>query len=345
MSATTTTTTAPALVQVERVSKEYGPLPRWLRLFTKSALTEPLVALDEVDLSVTAGTICAVVGPNGAGKSTLFRILMGLTTPTTGSARILDHDVVDCSTELRRSLGFMASDDKSLLLRLSCAENLAFHGRLRGYRGMTLERRVGEVLEEVGLGGSARRAAYALSAGMRARLQIARSILHRPAVLILDEPTGTLDPVAAYDVLELVRRVTAENSLAVLLSSHRLEEIDALDETVLLLDRGRRIFHGPLSVLRSVTRSTELILEFGTVEGAAEAGRRLRDGAGIERVDHHDRSIEVAASTTAGGVLELLGPSAGDILHVVERSGATRELLRRAYTGPASAANGSAVDA
>jgi ABC-2 type transport system ATP-binding protein len=331
---------APVL-KVSRLTKEYRPPPRWLRFFSKSALTAPLVALEAIDLEVQAGSICAVVGPNGAGKSTLFRILMGLTTPTEGRAEILGHDASACPPALRRSLGFMASDDRSLLLRLTCSENLAFHGRLHGLRGAVLDQRVGEVLEQVGLSHARHRAAFALSAGMRARLQIARATLHRPSVLILDEPTGTLDPVAAYDLLELVRRMTKERGLAVMLSSHRLEEIEALDETVLLLDQGRRVYLGPLSALRTVDRTTEVVLELGALDDAIAAEQILRATAEVISVQRNERSIEVTAGTTAGGVIAALGPLAVGVLHIAERSGATREVLRRAY---AEIGNGGTLD-
>ena len=145
------------LVRVVGVCKVYEPSPMWLRFLLRSAITDPVVALDDVNFEVMPGEICAVVGPNGAGKSTLFRVLTGLTTPTKGSATILGIDVVKESTSIRRMIGFMPSDERTLYLRHTCRENLRFHGRLQGMRLRETLARVDETLEQVGLAHAADR--------------------------------------------------------------------------------------------------------------------------------------------------------------------------------------------
>ena len=193
-----------------------------------------------------------MIGPNGAGKSTLFRILTGLTTPTRGRASVLGMDPVVDSHLIRRMVGFMPSEERTLFLRHTSRENLRFHGRLQGIEENRLKTRIDDVLETVGLWDARDRAGFALSSGMRARLMLARAILHEPKVLILDEPTGAIDPIGAHEFLELIIKITVDQGTATLLSSHRLEEIDALRDNVLLLDRGRVVFWGNLDHVREV---------------------------------------------------------------------------------------------
>lgn len=319
-------------ITMRGLTKVYEPSPRWMRVLTRSASKRRNVALQSVDLDVPRGTICAVVGPNGAGKSTMFRLLMGLTTPTEGSAHVLG---LDCSTRAesrKMPIGFMPADERSLFLRLSCYENLAFQASLRGYGGARLEARVAESLDMVGLGDVRDTAAFALSSGMKARLQLARAMVHEPAVLILDEPTSTVDPVAADDLLSLIQRLTIEHSLAVMLSSHRLEEIDALDEMVVLLDGGRVVFQGDLRDLRQIAAVTEVTFEFSADAAAAAAATALEGAGFVREVTLHTRIVELVATEPLGRILSVIGPAADAIVHVNERSSSTRSLLREVYS-------------
>ena len=313
------------------LTKVYEPSPPWMRVLTRGASRNRNVALQSVDLDVPTGTICAVVGPNGAGKSTMFRLLMGLTTPTSGSAHVLGLDCSVRAESRRMPIGFMPADERSLFLRLTAHENLAFQASLRGYGGQRLEDRVTEALEMVGLGPARDTAAFALSSGMKARLQLARAMVHEPKVLILDEPTSTVDPVAADDLLGLIQRLTAEQSLAVMLSSHRLEEIDALDEKVILLDDGRVVFEGDLRELRRIAVVTEVALEFDGAAAAASAGASLEGEAWLRELSVHGRLVELVATEPIGTVLAAVGPHASSIVHVDERSSSTRSLLREVY--------------
>src|SRR5438552_16264465 len=129
----------------------------------------------------------------------------------------------------------MAGADRTLWLRQTCEQNLEFRGRLQGLHGDALRVRIKDALDAVGLSDVADRVGFALSSGMRARLQLACALLHEPPVLILDEPTGTVDPVGSFELLEMIRRVTTERRLAVLFSTHRVDEIEALGEKAILL--------------------------------------------------------------------------------------------------------------
>jgi ABC-2 type transport system ATP-binding protein len=241
-----------SVVEAVNLSKVYEPTPGWMRILVRSSNTEPVTALDGVSFSVGSGEICAVIGANGAGKSTLFRILTGLTTPSQGKARVLGMDPVTDAHRIRRQLGFMPAEDRTLFLRHTCRENLRFHGRLQGIQESVLKPRIDEVLGLVGLWDARDRTGFALSSGMRARLMLARALVHEPQVLILDEPTGSIDPIAAHDFLELIIKITLDRGTATLISSHRLEEIDTLRDNVLLLDRGRVVFSGDLERVRTI---------------------------------------------------------------------------------------------
>lgn len=285
-----------ALVITEGVTKVYVPSPTWMKVLIRSSIRSPVVALEDCTLDVKAGEILAVVGPNGAGKSTLFRVLTGLTTPTSGRAVICGLDATQKSHEIRRLVGFAPADEKTLLLRNTCRENLVFHGQLQGIPRRRLQRRIDEMLDFVGLGDAADRVGIALSTGMKARLQLARALLHRPQVLILDEPTSAVDPIAAYELLELIKQVVAEQGTAALISSHRLEEIEALHNDVVLLDQGLIKYRGDLDSLRRVWDEPRMEIKFHNDSECLRASRHLESIPGVEvvEVDHSLLTISTA---------------------------------------------------
>jgi ABC-2 type transport system ATP-binding protein len=316
------------VVEVRNISKVYEPLNRWMRILVRSHVTQPIPALTDISFTVGEGEVCAVVGPNGAGKSTLFRILTGLTTPTSGAATIRGFDAERESRQARRFVGFMPSDDRSLFMRHTCRHNLNFHGKLQGVPNTTLAALVDEALEMVGLGYAADRAAFALSSGMRARLQLARALLVRPKVLILDEPTGTIDPVDAHRLLQLIEQLTHEHGLAVLISSHRLEEIDALHDNVVFLDRGHLVRWGDLHSLRDMWETPRLVLRFDDSSAAKDAARTL-ETLHCSEVELADDAVVVAGEITAGDLLAKLDGVLDRITEVERTRMPLRDVLSR----------------
>lgn len=319
------------------VSKVYEPSSRLLSLFVRSSISSAVHALTDIDLTVDPGQLKAVVGPNGAGKTTLFRIIVGLTTPTTGSAEVMGLDATHRAEQARRHIGFMPSDDRSLFMRLSCAENLRFHGRIHGMKGPRLDAAIAESLEVVGIGHRQDSAVFSLSAGMRARVQLARAIIHRPALLVLDEPTATIDPVASHQLLGVLEALVSEFRMGALISSHRLEEIEALSTNVVLLDRGRMRFHGDLATLRSQMDQPHYELTF-TDEMAASRARPAIErlavvhdvlGARIECAPHRGMMI--------GQVLAALGQELPSLEHCREHPMPLRDLLAQMYGEPDTA--------
>ncbi|MFD3561730.1 ATP-binding cassette domain-containing protein [Streptomyces sp. NPDC058686] len=206
-------------------------------------------ALRGLDLAVEQGTVCGLLGPNGAGKTTAVRVLTTLLRPDAGSARVAGHDVLTESAAVRRRIGVTgqyASVDGDLTGR----ENLRLFARL-----LRLPRtRADELLDRFGLFGAADRTARTYSGGMRRRLDLAASLLTRPAVLFLDEPTTGLDPHSRNGIWDAVRELTGQGT-TVLLTTQYLEEADQLADSVVLIDGGRAAHRGTPAELKAQTGS------------------------------------------------------------------------------------------
>lgn len=199
----------------------------------------PVEALRGVDLGVRQGEVVALLGANGAGKSTLLRILATLVTPDTGSVEVAGHDAVRAGRAVRASVGLLLSEERSWYVRLSGRRNLEFFAALRGLRGAPAARRAGLLLDRVGLTAAADRPVAGYSAGMRARLAMARALLGDPAVLLLDEATRSLDAESVERLGDLIGEATHERRAAVVLATHDESFASALGARTVTLDAGR----------------------------------------------------------------------------------------------------------
>jgi ABC-type multidrug transport system ATPase subunit len=200
-----------------------------------------VLALDGLDLDVKPGEIVSALGPNGAGKSTLLRILGTTVLPDAGTASVGGIDVVSDPVAARRQVGLMVGDERSLYWRLSGRGNLAFFAALQGMRRREALTRAGELLELVGLSDAADRHVLGYSSGMRARLSLARALLARPPLLLLDEPTRSLDPLAASDFRKTAGRLAHQHQTGILLATHDLHEAVAVSDRVVILSAGRAV--------------------------------------------------------------------------------------------------------
>jgi ABC-2 type transport system ATP-binding protein len=206
-----------------------------------------VVALDGIDLRVPRGACFGVLGPNGAGKTTTVAILATLLRPDSGTARVLGLDVESQRSDVRREIGIVFQEP-SLDRELTAREHLDLHARLY-HLDRRLER-VRRALDEAGLGPDADRPVRGFSGGMKRRLELARGMLHRPRVLFLDEPTLGLDVAARAAVWERLRELRASGDLTVLLTTHSMEEADALCDSLAILDRGRVVASGSSEALK-----------------------------------------------------------------------------------------------
>lgn len=196
-------------------------------------------ALGGVDLEVHPGEIVALLGPNGAGKTTLLRILGTVLLPDSGQATVAGYDVVSDAREARRSIGLVLSDERSWYWRLSGQHNLEFFGALHGLRRRTARARALALLEAVDLLDAKDRPVSAYSSGMRSRLALARAQIADPPVLLLDEPSHALDPIAIRAMRQDLARLTTERQAAVLFVTHDLHEAAEISDRALVLRKGQ----------------------------------------------------------------------------------------------------------
>ncbi len=235
-------------------------------------------AVDGIDLAVRAGTVFGVLGPNGAGKTTTIRMLATLLEPTSGSARVLGHDIVRDADAVRAAVsltGQFASVDEELTGR----ENLVLLGRLLGFSKRTANERADELLEGFGLSDAADRLVRDYSGGMRRRLDIGASIVVTPELLFLDEPTTGLDPRSRNDVWEIVRVLVAEGT-TVLLTTQYLDEADQLADRIAIVDHGTIIAEGTSAQLKARVGSGAVHVRLHQPDQRPYAGQVLAEALG-----------------------------------------------------------------
>lgn len=219
-------------------------------------------AVDGVSFQVQQGEIYGLLGPNGAGKSTTVRILTTLTPADSGSATVAGYDIQRDPTAVRRRIGYVAQAsgvDKYATGR----ENLMLQGRLLRVPNRRLRERVDYLLEWVGLAEAANRQVQTYSGGMKRRLDIAMGVVHEPAVLFLDEPTTGLDPETRAALWQDLLRFKQEQNLAVLLTTHYLEEADQLCDRLAIVDHGRIVIEGTPESLKAAIHGDRVTLEIG----------------------------------------------------------------------------------
>jgi len=206
-------------------------------------------ALDGLSFLVPAGTIFGLLGPNGAGKSTTIKVLNTLTRPDSGIARVAGLDVVKQPDEVRRAIGCVAQKS-GVDINATGRENLVLQAQFYGLRGAALRSRVEALLERFSLAPAADREARGYSGGMKRKLDVAMGLVHTPRVLFLDEPTTGLDPEARADLWKEIGRLSHEDGITVLLTTHYLEEADHLASRLAIVDRGRVVAEGTPDALK-----------------------------------------------------------------------------------------------
>ena len=245
-----------------------------------------VLALDGLSFSVPAGTIFGMLGPNGAGKSTTVRVLTTLSTADSGHAEVCGIDVAERPQEVRRRIGYVGQNS-GVDKRDTGRENLILQGRLQGMGGIALARRVDDLMEVIDLKAAQNRLVHTYSGGMRRRLDIAMGLVHRPKVLFLDEPTTGLDPESRAALWSEVRRLSAVESLTILLTTHYLEEVDRLAQAMVIVDQGRVVAEGTPDGLKRRIQGDTIRVQLAVAAQAASARETaerlgLRDAVVLE---------------------------------------------------------------
>ncbi|HEX7172083.1 MAG TPA: ABC transporter ATP-binding protein [Candidatus Limnocylindria bacterium] len=271
-----------------------------------------VVALHDVTFRVPAGQVIGLLGHNGAGKTTTIRLLNGLLAATTGGARTLGHDPWREGPAVRAATGVL-TETPSLDDRMSAREAMAFWAELWGVPRAEVRSRVDELLGRFDLAGRADDRIGGYSRGMRQRLALARTLIHDPPVLFLDEPTAALDPIASIGVRDLVRSLAVGRDRTILICTHNLAEAQELCDRVIILRRGRVIADGtPAEVANSASLPTRVELEVDPQH--AETGLRIaRDASGSSASDLGDGRIGVEGlgrDAVPGLVAELVAAGA-----------------------------------
>ncbi|WP_100444989.1 ATP-binding cassette domain-containing protein [Glycomyces xiaoerkulensis] len=267
-------------------------------------------ALDGADLTAPPGTVLGVLGPNGAGKTTAVRVLSTLTRSDGGSARVLGLDVAEHAGEVRSRIG-LTGQYAGLDPDLTGEQNLVLLARLLGASRAKAKARAAELLERFELTEAATRAAGKYSGGMRRRLDLAASIVRRPEVLFLDEPTTGLDPASRSRLWELVRELVAEGT-TVLLTTQYLEEADHLADSIAVIDSGRVIASGTPGELKQAVGGLVLRLEPVRTEALPQlrdladwtigARAEIEEGRAVVPVGHAGEATAVMARVTQAGI-------------------------------------------
>ncbi|MFN8050670.1 MAG: ATP-binding cassette domain-containing protein [Acidimicrobiales bacterium] len=259
-------------------------------------------ALDGVDLQVAAGTVYGLLGPNGAGKTTMVRILTTIITPDAGSVRVLGMDVTTETKRVRASIG-LAGQYAAVDEILTGRENLRLVGQLCHMPTKLVNQRADELLSLFALEHAADRSLKTYSGGMRRRLDLAASLVHRPPVLFLDEPTTGLDPQSRSDLWDLIRDLVADGT-TLLLTTQYLEEADVLADRIAVIDRGHVIAEGTASELKTQMGATVLEVAFASRPAADVALGTIRGVLADAEVD--GTTVRAAAPDGARSAMEVL---------------------------------------
>ncbi|HEY9854227.1 MAG TPA: ATP-binding cassette domain-containing protein [Stenomitos sp.] len=255
-----------------------GTPPLAVETQSLSRLFGGFTAVDDLTLRVPAGTIFGLLGSNGAGKTTTIKMLITMLPPSSGTARVAGYDIIRQPVEVRQHIGYvpqLLSADGGL----TGYENLELFAKLYGIPRACRRERIHEALELLGLGEVAHKVASHYSGGMIRRLEIAQAMLHRPAVLFLDEPTVGLDPVARHAVWERLRQLRSQFGTTIVMSTHDMEEADTLCAQIAIMQQGRLVIVGsPADLKAQVGPAAALEDVFVRYTGnALEAGEEFRD--------------------------------------------------------------------
>ena len=259
-----------------------------------------VMAVEDISFDIKSGELFGLLGPNGAGKTTTVKMLATLLIPTQGTATILGYDVVKDAKEVRKHIGFIFGGERGLYWRLSGIDNLRYFASLYGVEPEVSKKRIPFLLEMVGLKDRGSERVEGYSRGMKQRLHVARTLLHDPEILFLDEPTIGLDPVGARDFRQVIRNLQSENK-TILLTTHYMFEADSLCQRVAVIDKGIIVAMDSPSQLKKHVADLSVI-EIETFGTSSEVVERLRNLSFVDalHVQEQDQRQMLLIQTARG---------------------------------------------
>lgn len=297
-------------IETRHLSKTFHQPRGWRRFLTRLYEGQPVTAVDDVTLRVEKGELFGLLGPNGAGKTTLAKMLCTLILPTSGTATVAGHSL-SAAAAIRADVGLVVADERSFYWRLSGRQNLSFFATMYGLAGKRADERVDAVLAQVDMDSFADRRFSDYSTGMKQRMALARSLLHQPEILFLDEPSRSLDPTATRRLHALLRRLVDDEGVTIFLITHDLLEAEKLCQRVALMHQGRvRVVGNPADLRRELARTLHYTvrvdqLPFPVEEALVERLPALTS----HRLDHYT-TLSFAAAEADGHLMTVL-----NILH------------------------------
>ncbi len=272
-----------------------------------------VVAVDDISFDVDKGELFGLLGPNGAGKTTTVKVLTTLLLPTSGTVRILGYDITKKPEPIRSRIGFIFGGERGLYWRLSAVDNLRYFASLYHIDPEVSSRRIPELLDMVGLGDRSKEKVEGYSRGMMQRLHIARTLLHDPELLFLDEPTMGLDPVGARELRQTIRNLQ-QGGKTILLTTHYMFEADALCQRIAVINHGKIVAMDTPEVLKREVRDLSIVeLDvFGIPQAVVDRIRTLPfvDTVSLENVDQR-QALRVQTSRGAEAVPDLMATLEG----------------------------------
>jgi ABC-2 type transport system ATP-binding protein len=284
-----------------------------------SALTKKfgdLVAVNYLSFEIAEGEIFGLLGPNGAGKTTTISMISCLIEPNAGDIIVDGHSVKKEATAVKRALG-VVPQEIALYPALSATENLAFWGRMYGLHGQTLKDAVADSLKLAGLEDRAKERIEKYSGGMKRRINIAAGILHRPRVLLMDEPTVGIDPQSRNHILETVKELN-RSGISVLYTSHYMEEVEFLCHRIAIMDHGKIIAMGTLDELRDIVGSMDVVdvLVKDLADAVAERVHAIPGVTGASRTEDGMRVLTASSGSIMGALIQTLESEGSHVISV-----------------------------
>jgi ABC-2 type transport system ATP-binding protein len=272
-------------------------------------------ALDDLSFTVARGTVFGLLGPNGAGKSTTIKILTTLTLPDGGIATVAGIDVLRRPNDVRRAIG-VVTQRHGTDPQATGRENLVLSGRIYGMGKRDAQHRATELLDRFGLTEAADRIVRTYSGGMQRKLDVVLGLVHRPQVLFLDEPTTGLDPEARAQMWAEIRRLSRDEGITILLTTHYLDEADQLAEQLAIVDRGKLVIEGTPEQLKSELRGDAVVAELAPDTDAEKAQLVVAELPGIRDATVEGRTIRARVNDGAHSVPDVLAALDGVALPV-----------------------------